>query len=221
MRAYKNQNYEQALIETFLKFDELLRIEKIDSCLRQNDKLRIIFTDTIENLCEKEKKTLSQLIPGDEFPLDTIIDLTQREKMTPTDKVLTKVINSLPNSITSTTDDSPLRYRESSNCIRKNNEVQINIENNYSLSSNSSLLANEMGTTANILLIKNNYMYLANVGDSLAYMYKNGQAIILTQEHKSTVPSEHSRIIQSGAEIVHNRINGKLNLTRAIGKQLL
>ena len=32
-----------------------------------------------------------------------------------------------------------------------------------------------MGTTANIILIKNNTLYLANVGDSLSVMYKNNK----------------------------------------------
>lgn len=75
-----------------------------------------------------------------------------------------------------------------------------------------------MGTTANIVLIKNNYLYIANVGDSLAVMYKNGQAIKLSQEHKVTLESEKSRITKSGARIFNNRIEGRLNLTRAIGK---
>ena len=40
MKSYKNKNYEQALIETFLKFDDMLRSEKINSLLKQfNNKL--------------------------------------------------------------------------------------------------------------------------------------------------------------------------------------
>lgn len=74
-----------------------------------------------------------------------------------------------------------------------------------------------MGTTANIVLIKNNYIYVANVGDSLAVMYKNGTAIKLSSEHKINLESEKSRIINSGTIILNNRIGGKLNLTRAIG----
>lgn len=79
------------------------------------------------------------------------------------------------------------------------------------------LIAKNMGTTANILFIKNNYIYLANVGDSMAVIFKNGEAIRLNQEHKVTLISESSRISKSGARIVNNRIEGRLNLTRAIG----
>ncbi len=79
------------------------------------------------------------------------------------------------------------------------------------------LVAKNMGTTANILFIKSNYLYLANVGDSMAVIFKNGEAIRLNQEHKVTLPSESSRISKSGAKIINNRIEGRLNLTRAIG----
>jgi len=75
-----------------------------------------------------------------------------------------------------------------------------------------------MGTTANILFIKNNYLYLANVGDSMAVIFKNGEAIRLNQEHKVTLISESSRIAKSGAKVINNRIEGRINLTRAIGR---
>ena len=74
-----------------------------------------------------------------------------------------------------------------------------------------------MGTTANIILIKNNQIFLAKVGDSLAVLFKNGQAIRLNDEHKVTLPSESTRINKSGAKVINNRIEGRLNLTRAIG----
>ncbi len=74
-----------------------------------------------------------------------------------------------------------------------------------------------MGTTANILFIKNSYLYLANVGDSMAVAFKNGKAVKLNNEHKVTLVSESSRISKSGARIINNRIEGRLNLTRAIG----
>lgn len=35
MKAYKNKNYEQALIETFLKFDDILRTEKVNGLLKK------------------------------------------------------------------------------------------------------------------------------------------------------------------------------------------
>lgn len=35
MKSYKNKNYEQALIETFLKFDDILKTEKVNSLLKK------------------------------------------------------------------------------------------------------------------------------------------------------------------------------------------
>jgi len=78
-------------------------------------------------------------------------------------------------------------------------------------------VANEMGTTANIMLIKNGIIYIANVGDSLSVMYKNKKAYNLNREHQTIIESEKERVLKSGANIVGYRINGMLNLTRAIG----
>ena len=78
-------------------------------------------------------------------------------------------------------------------------------------------VAYEMGTTANIMLIKNNTLYLANVGDSLSVMYKNNKAYNLNHEHQIIMEEEKERVLKSGAIIKGYRINGMLNLTRAIG----
>jgi len=42
MKSYKNKNYEQALIETILKFDELLKNEKINEFLKHYSKRRAL-----------------------------------------------------------------------------------------------------------------------------------------------------------------------------------
>lgn len=101
----------------------------------------------------------------------------------------------------------------------ENNKIEISLKKpeKENIPDFNELIAKNMGTTANILLIKNNYFYLANVGDSMAVLYKNGEAIQLNQEHKVTVLSESSRIAKSGMRIINNRIEGRINLTRAIG----
>ena len=58
-------------------------------------------------------------------------------------------------------------------------------------------IAYEMGTTANIMLIKNNVIYIA--------------------KHQVVIESEKERVLKSGATIQGYRINGMLNLTRALG----
>jgi len=73
------------------------------------------------------------------------------------------------------------------------------------------------GTTANVVLLRKHHFYIANVGDSLAVLFKDGKAIRLNEEHKLTIPGEKNRVTNSGLKISNNRIEGKLNLTRAIG----
>lgn len=79
------------------------------------------------------------------------------------------------------------------------------------------LIARNMGTTANIIILENNYFYVANAGDSLAVVYKNRTAIRLNTEHKPSLISEEERIAKAGLKIINNRIEGRLNLSRAIG----
>ena len=69
-----------------------------------------------------------------------------------------------------------------------------------------------------ILFIKSKVFFLANVGDSRAVLFKAGKAIRINEEHKPSLISEQSRITKAGFDIIANRIDGKLNLTRAIGK---
>lgn len=80
------------------------------------------------------------------------------------------------------------------------------------------LVSKNMGTTANVLFINDGYLYCANAGDCLCVAYAGGKAIPLNIEHKVSLPSEKKRILSSGSKIINNRINGKLNLSRAIGK---
>ena len=48
-------------------------------------------------------------------------------------------------------------------------------------------------------------------------MYKNRKAYNLNREHQRIIESEKERVFKSGDSIVGYRINGMLNLTRAIG----
>ena len=79
------------------------------------------------------------------------------------------------------------------------------------------LISNDIGTTANVLLLKKNYFYVANVGDSLSVMYKKKKAYKLNKEHKTTYDKESNRLKKLGTKLQNYRINGKLNITRAIG----
>lgn len=41
MKSYTNKNYEQALIETFLKFDDILKTEKVNELLKKYNNTKL------------------------------------------------------------------------------------------------------------------------------------------------------------------------------------
>jgi len=82
------------------------------------------------------------------------------------------------------------------------------------------LISYSTGTTANVVLIRDKVCYIANAGDSMAVLYKSGKAVRLNLEHKIFVQEERERIFNSGMNIINNRVEGRLNLTRAIGDHM-
>jgi hypothetical protein len=220
-------------METYIKFDELLRTEKVNQFLitRYNNRnsgnnynvnFEIKFDDNGEN-------SIIDVIPTNPQGERGYLKYTSNENeknqeglpLTKNDRYSFPEVNS-----------SRIERQILDKNQRGEKEIQpptpINIDapeiflNKYSTDLMKTdnffnLVAKDMGTTANILLIKNNMLYLANVGDSMAVLFKNGQALKLNYEHKTTLQSEYSRVTKSGAKIINNRIQGRLNLTRAIG----
>jgi serine/threonine protein phosphatase PrpC len=266
MKSFKQGKYEQALIETYLKFDELLRMEKVDEFLRQNSNatknernLNVKFIseesqakqsetkqtqkryDKSEN-SSSSNKSEHKSIELERIRIDDNTEILDNTRLSSskleinqayTHNIEESIIErnyfsmSKTNSKCNSRDNSPKSIKTSEDSksddsiilnnqklllSRKKNSTDCIITGNY-----DGLIARDMGTTANILLVKNNQLFLANVGDSLAVLFKNGQAIRLNEEHKVTLPSELARINKSGARIINNRIEGRLNLTRAIG----
>ena len=74
------------------------------------------------------------------------------------------------------------------------------------------------GCTANVVLIKGDTIYCANAGDSRAIMGVAGKNVSLSFDHKPTNPQERQRITRAGSTVnMEGRIDGNLNLSRAIG----
>lgn len=73
------------------------------------------------------------------------------------------------------------------------------------------------GCTANVVLIKDKKIYIANAGDSRSLLYKNGKVTRLSEDHKPDNEIEKQRISNAGGFIIDGRVNGNLNLSRAIG----
>ena len=85
--------------------------------------------------------------------------------------------------------------------------------------------ADTTGCTAVTVLITPTELYVANAGDSRAVLCRNGIAVPLSEDHKPNDPRESERIVKAGGTIeesqggtrTHYRVNGNLNLSRAIG----
>ena len=268
-KSYKDGKYEQALAETFLIMDEILKNKKINNFIysTHNSKEKQKEMPKSEASGQKESIIKLRFETGVlEFDLDEIDLYKGGEDTFMTIMEYKSKIKNKEKAIemNATADDSKLIYK---NDLDINKEEEKSVKNvilediffekggkqNASLNclppfedvfdikqfgltfeekifdlemiKNKSnkpfytekLVANEMGTTANIMLIKNGVIYIANVGDSLSVMYKNKKAYNLNREHQLIIPSEKERVLKSGAKINGYRINGMLNLTRAIG----
>ena len=73
-----------------------------------------------------------------------------------------------------------------------------------------------IGTTATLVLIKDNKIYCANVGDSKAYIIYDQNYKQISSDHKCTV-EEKKRVLSSLRKIHKNRVMGQLILTRTLG----
>lgn len=73
------------------------------------------------------------------------------------------------------------------------------------------------GSTACVALIQHNHLFVANAGDSRCVISRKGQAYNLSRDHKPDLEAEKERILKAGGFIHAGRVNGSLNLARAIG----
>jgi len=75
------------------------------------------------------------------------------------------------------------------------------------------------GTTATVAVLHRTdsvrTLYLANVGDSTAFLCRNGEAVQVSEEHKVTDPVETQRLKKLGLEF-STRLNG-MAISRALG----
>ncbi|XP_028037886.1 probable protein phosphatase 2C 11 [Bombyx mandarina] len=77
---------------------------------------------------------------------------------------------------------------------------------------------NDSGCTAVVALLRGNELYVANAGDSRCILCRDGTAIDMSIDHKPEDLPELERITKAGGKVSNDgRINGGLNLSRAIG----
>ncbi|XP_049287242.1 probable protein phosphatase 2C T23F11.1 [Anopheles funestus] len=82
---------------------------------------------------------------------------------------------------------------------------------------NEALREQMSGSTAVVVLIKDNRLYCANAGDSRAIACVDGHLDVLSFDHKPTNEKERERISSAGGYVEYNRVNGYLALSRALG----
>ncbi|CAK63421.1 unnamed protein product (macronuclear) [Paramecium tetraurelia] len=75
----------------------------------------------------------------------------------------------------------------------------------------------QAGATANVALIVNKTIYLANAGDSRAMLCRDNNPLDLSKDHKPDDEKEKQRIETAGGFVQNGRTNGSLSLSRAIG----
>lgn len=76
----------------------------------------------------------------------------------------------------------------------------------------------DSGCTAVVAVVRQNQLLVANAGDSRCVICRNGKALDMSIDHKPEDDIERERIRNAGGEVTTDgRVNGGLNLSRAIG----
>lgn len=74
------------------------------------------------------------------------------------------------------------------------------------------------GCTAVVALLHDKQLFVANAGDSRCVVCRNGKALDMSIDHKPEDQIEYDRIQKAGGRVtLDGRVNGGLNLSRAIG----
>jgi protein phosphatase 1B len=73
------------------------------------------------------------------------------------------------------------------------------------------------GTTAICAFIARTHIFIANLGDSRAVLSRSGKRVFSTTDHKPINPEEKERIQKAGGNVMIQRVNGSLAVSRALG----
>lgn len=91
------------------------------------------------------------------------------------------------------------------------------LECDETMRTEESLKDDMSGSTAITALVRDNKVFINNVGDSRCIAGVNGKAVALSVDHKPQDEKEHQRIVNAGGFVEFNRVNGNLALSRALG----
>ncbi|VDO96130.1 unnamed protein product [Soboliphyme baturini] len=128
----------------------------------------------------------------------------------------------LPSNVPGDGDADCLFGGDKTDRISKDNEASVispEIDEHLGFSKFHSLQPGiDSGTTACVLVLKDNIAYCANAGDSRCVLCRDGVAIQMSVDHKPEDETERQRIVNAGGKVtMDGRVNGGLNLSRALG----
>ncbi|KJP90277.1 hypothetical protein AK88_00125 [Plasmodium fragile] len=123
------------------------------------------------------------------------------------------VTNVIDNNISSNNDAS----NEGDDCNGLYSSDELRLFENYYSNDYEDNIAYSCGSTALVAVILKGYLIVANAGDSRAIVCFNGNSLGMSTDHKPHLQEEEARIKKAGGYISNGRVDGNLNLTRAIG----
>ncbi|CRG96437.1 protein phosphatase PPM2, putative [Plasmodium gallinaceum] len=123
------------------------------------------------------------------------------------------VTNVIDNNISSSSENN----NEGEDCNGIYSSEELRLFENYYSNDYEDNIAYSCGSTALVAVILKGYLIVANAGDSRAIVCFNGNSLGMSTDHKPHLQSEEARIKKAGGYIANGRVDGNLNLTRAIG----
>mmetsp|Transcript_12867 Transcript_12867/g.26262 ORF Transcript_12867/g.26262 Transcript_12867/m.26262 type:complete len:322 (+) Transcript_12867:166-1131(+) len=81
----------------------------------------------------------------------------------------------------------------------------------------SNLPTTEAGCTGNVVVMTENLICCANIGDSRSVLSRSGIAVELSRDHKPTDEKETERIKQAGGSVIRGRVCGGVAVSRSFG----
>jgi len=90
-------------------------------------------------------------------------------------------------------------------------------DNEFEKFANQRGISQNVGSVVIVVAIINDFLFCANLGDARAVLSSGGNTIDLSRDMKPNVPEETERIKKFGGQVINNRVNGRLAVSRAIG----
>jgi hypothetical protein len=250
VKAYKAGNIEQALVDCFLLIDDILTLPNVNKILKSFDdyidqEAQLEYDFLSLELVNREKNTFFKPISifYEPYLKNSLTRGSEKSKDNLTSSPESETTAFTPNNSEEINSYKNIKLKKLSSSLVEN-EIDLNNECCYNCTDvfppeqnediysfggvivqqpfykTPEILSFGVGCTANVVTIKNKVCYIANIGDSMAVVYKNRKAIRLNLEHKLNLIKERKRICNSGTPIYNERIGGRLNLTRAFGKKI-